>query len=106
MGWLRRHKIVEAIVDPSSRELSMSRIASGVMLLLDAVWLIVVIAGLPPHQAFAPVSSMLSACTVATFGAYGLNSFGGAWGRFHSMIAPEPPVEPPRPRVKPKGESQ
>lgn len=57
----------------------MSRIASGVMLCLDLVWLVTVILGIPPSGAYAPVSSMLSACTVATFGAYGINSFGRAF---------------------------
>lgn len=105
MGWLKRHRVVESLTDPSSKQLSMSRICSWCFFCLDLVWAAACIAGLPPKDAYAPVSNMLAVCTGAAFGAYGVNSFGGAWQRMGGMFmsVPEPPQQPPRPKVPPKG---
>lgn len=100
----RPRRLVELISDPSSGELSMSRLGLGVLLLLDATWVGFCIAGIPPSGLAVPVSSMLATITGAVCTVYGVNSFGGAWRRptydMMSMIVPAPNEQ--RPRVPPK----
>lgn len=104
MGWFHRRKPVEAITDPSSGQLSMSRIASWLLVCIDILWVIACCARLPAKEAYAPVSAFLAACTGASFTAYGLNSYAGARGRFSVGVeygggGGEP--GPPPPRAKP-----
>lgn len=86
----RKHHLVESIIDPSSKELSMSRIASGFFVVLDVVWVIGCFLQLPHTSAYTPVSSMLAICTGASFTAYGLNSGGRTlstfWGQVRSKV--------------------
>jgi hypothetical protein len=114
MGWLHRHRPVEAIIDPSSGELSMSRIASWLFVCLDVIWVVGVFLKLPHPQAYGPVSSMLAICTGGAFTAYAANSAGRTWSGIPSISGisiinqllngPEPPPPPmeTRPRVKPQ----
>ena len=106
MGWLHKRKPVEAITDPSSGELSMSRIASWFFVCLDFIWVIGCFLKLPAKEAYAPVSIFLATCTGAAFTAYGVNSYAGA--RNFSMginygggEQPYTPPGPPAPRAKP-----
>lgn len=105
MGWLHRRKPVEAIIDPSSGELSMSRILSWFLVCLDMLWVIACCAKLPVKEAYAPVSAFLAACTGAAFTAYGVNSYAGARGHFAVGVdyggAEHKPPGPPPLRVKP-----
>jgi hypothetical protein len=107
MGWLHKRKPVEAITDPSSGELSMSRILSWFMVILDIAWVIGCFFTLPAKEAYAPVSAFLAACTGASFTAYGLNSYAGARGKFSVGVeygggeTPFTPAGPPPPRAKP-----
>ena len=58
MGWLHNRKLVESITDPSSRELSMSRIGMGIMVgmmvLIDLVSLYLMLAGRFQKEWFGP----------------------------------------------------
>ena len=108
MGWLRRRRPVEAITDPSSGQLSMSRILSWFLVCLDVLWVVGCFLQLPVKEAYAPVSAFLAACTGAAFTAYGVNSYAGARGRFSMGFnygdggeAPYTPPGPPPPRAKP-----
>jgi hypothetical protein len=74
-----RHKLSEFVIDPGSREFSMSRLCLGVLVLMDVAWAIACILGLPPHPLVSPVCSLLGTVTGAVCGVYGVNSFGGAW---------------------------
>ena len=78
---IKRHRLKEFIIDPSSREFSMSRICLPVILLIDFIWMLVCIKGVPPTGAMSPVSSMLGIATGAVCGVYGVNSGGGSFGR-------------------------
>ena len=90
----KKHHLVESIIDPSSKELSMSRIASGCFVVLDIAWVIGVFLQLPHPNAYTPVSSMLGICTGAAFAAYGINSGGrtitAAWGYVKSKVGIPP----------------
>lgn len=57
------------------------------MVLIDTVWMAAAVLGLPPKEAYVPVCSMLSACTVATFTAYAANSAATAWKSTGEAIA-------------------
>jgi len=69
MGWLHNRKLVESITDPSSRELSMSRIGMGIMVgmmvLIDLVSLYLMLAGRFQKEWFSPLAVMNSS-TVAS----------------------------------------
>ncbi len=78
---MRKTSPIYAFIDPSSGGYSASRTASLWLVIVDTIWMIVAILGLPPKEAYTPVSAMLSACTVASFGAYAANSY----GRFKSV---------------------
>jgi hypothetical protein len=84
MGWLHDRKIVESITDPSSQELSMSRIGMGVMVgmmvLIDLVSIYLMLAGRFQKEWFGPLAVMNSS-TVASLGlVYYGNSKAGAGG--------------------------
>lgn len=83
----KRDSILYALRDAASDTYSASRIASLFMVLVDTAWMVTAVIGLPPKEAFVPVSSMLSACTVAAFSAYGLNSAASAWKQTGEAIA-------------------
>lgn len=74
-------------VDPASQGYSASRLASLFMIVVDTCWVATAVLGLPPKEAYVPVSSMLSACTVAAFTAYGVNSAASAWKQTGEAIA-------------------
>ena len=76
---MKKNRVGYAFIDPSSGGYSASRIASLWLIAIDMLWALAAVLGIPPKEALVPVSSMLSACTVAAFGAYGLNSFGRTW---------------------------
>jgi hypothetical protein len=99
MGWLQRHRPVEAILDPESNALSMSRIASWILVCLDIIWVVACILRLPAPQAYGPVSSMLGICTGAALAAYGANSagrtFGGSFASVWSSWKDDPGGPPP-----------
>ena len=86
---MKKSSPIYALIDPASGGYSASRIASIVMILVDTAWAIAAVHGWPPKDSYGPVSSMLSAVTVAAFGAYGANSFARAWH--------EPPPCGPKP---------
>ena len=90
----KKHNLVESIIDPSSKELSMSRIASGCFVVLDIAWVVGCFLQLPHVSAYTPVSSMLAICTGAAFAAYGVNSGGRtiatAWGYVRSRVGTPP----------------
>lgn len=65
--------------DPESGGVSASRVASVCFVLIDTLWVVAAIKGWPPAAAYAPVSAFLGVCTGASFGAYGVNSFGRVW---------------------------
>lgn len=105
MGWLHKRKPVEAIVDPSSGELSSSRILSWVLVFIDLIWVAACIIKLPAKEAYAPVSGFLAGCTIASFTAYGVNSYAGARGRFSvnyesNEAGPVPRAKPAPPETK------
>ena len=66
--------LLELITDPSSQQLSMSRLCLPLTLGLDAFWVAAVIMGWPPIYAVSPVSGMLSAITGIVAGIYGLST--------------------------------
>ena len=86
----KKHHLVESIIDPSSKELSMSRIASGCFVVLDVAWVIGCFFHWPHTSAYTPVSSMLAICTGAALAAYGVNSggrtFATAWRYVKSRV--------------------
>lgn len=84
---MRKNRLSYALVDPASGGYSASRIASILMIVVDAVWTLACIKGLPPTAAYAPVSGFLGTCTSAAFAAYGLNSFANGWHRNIGEIA-------------------
>ena len=90
----KKYYLVESIIDPSSKELSMSRIASGCFVVLDIVWVIGCFLQLPHTSAYTPVSSMLAICTGAAFAAYGVNSGGrtvaATWRYMRSRVDTPP----------------
>jgi hypothetical protein len=82
MGLLHDRKLVEAICDPTSKELSMSRIGMGVMVgmmvLIDLVSIYLMLAGRFQKEWFGPLAVMNSS-TVASLGlVYYGNSKAGA----------------------------
>ena len=82
----RKHHLVESLIDPSSKELSMSRIASGCFVILDFIWIFGCFFHWPHTSAYTPVSSMLAVCTGAAFAAYGVNSGGRTLSTFWSQV--------------------
>lgn len=84
---MRKNRLNYALIDPGTAGYSASRIASIFMVVVDALWAATAVLGLPPKEAFVPISSMLSACTVAAFSAYGLNSAATAWRHTGEAIA-------------------
>ena len=106
MGWLHKRKPVEAITDPNSGELSMSRILSWFLVCLDVLWVAACCVKLPAKEAYTPVSAFLAAFTGAAFTAYGVNSYAGARGHFsvgleYGEREQYKPSGPPPPRAKP-----
>ena len=99
---MRKHRFLYIFTDPASDGYSASRVASIFMVVVDALWALTAVLGLPPKDAFAPISSMLSACTVAAFGAYGVNSFARTWFQGGSSVISSRP--PGRRGPKPEGE--
>lgn len=87
------------IIDPASGGTSASRLASLVMIFLDAIWMVACIEGRPPKESYTPVSAMLGGCTGAAFGAYAANSY----ARLKGMI-PGIPQQPPVKPAPPQGE--
>jgi hypothetical protein len=67
-------KIVELITDPSSQQLSMSRLCLPVVVALDIGWVVAAVMGWPPKEALNPVSSMLGVITGGICGVYGLST--------------------------------
>ena len=101
--FLHGRKPVEFIVDPSSRELSMSRFCLGLIVLI--FWPVCIVAELIGFKiSFWP---QLVGLTVAVAGVYGVNSFGGAWGTSSWAMGTSdmgsliPPVIPGIPKAKP-----
>lgn len=100
---MRKNRFPYIFFDPASGGYSASRVASIFMVIVDALWATMAVLGLPPKDAYGPVSSMLSACTVAAFGAYGANSFAKTWFQGGSVsgagggpvqrVKPAPPGE-------------
>jgi hypothetical protein len=83
---MKKTSLLYFLIDPAGGGLSASRLASLVMILLDAVWMIACILGYPPKEAYTPVSAMLGGVTGAAFGAYAANSY----GRVRGMPPPIP----------------
>ena len=77
-------KLIEAITDPTSKELSMARIGMGamvcMMVLLDLVSIYLMLAGRFQKEWFAPLSIMNSAALGSLALVYFGNSTTGAWG--------------------------
>ena len=96
-------RLIELITDPTSNQLSMSRLGLAFILVMDIAWATCAIAGVTPSNLVSPVSTMLAAVTGAVAGIYGVNSFGGAWrgGSISIAVGDEPPEET-RPPVKPR----
>jgi hypothetical protein len=84
---MKKTSPIYLLIDPAGGGLSASRLASLVMIFLDAVWMIFCILGYPPKEAYTPVSAMLGGVTGAAFTAYAANSY----GRVRGM---PPPVMP------------
>jgi len=94
MGWLHDRKPVEAICDPTSKELSMSRIGMGVMVgmmvLIDLVSIYLMLAGRFQKEWFGPLAVMNSS-TVASLGlVYYGNSKAGALGEWKDRLFGNP----------------
>ena len=82
MGWLHGRKLVESITDPSSRELSMSRIGMGIMvgmmMFIDLVSLYLILAGRFQKEWFSPLAVMNSSTVASLALVYYGNSKAGA----------------------------
>jgi len=82
MGWLHNRKLVESITDPSSRELSMSRIGMGIMVgmmaLIDLVSLYLMLAGKFQKEWFRSLAVMNSSTVASLALVYYGNSKAGA----------------------------
>ena len=82
MGWLHNRKFVESITDPSSHELSMSRIGMGIMvgmmMLIDLVSLYLMLAGRFQKEWFSPLAVMNSSTVASLALVYYGNSKAGA----------------------------
>ena len=108
MKWLHRRRFIELVIDPSSGQLSMSRLLLPWVLLLDAAWAYAAVKGWTPKDALAPVSSMLGVCTGAICGVYGLSTFkSGLSQMFGSRTVVGSPLLPPnesKSRIRPAGE--
>lgn len=90
MDPLHGHKLVEAVTDPASKELSMSRIGMGVMVammvLIDLVSLYLMLAGRFHKEWFGPLALMNSS-TVGSLGlVYYGNSKAGALGEWKDKL--------------------
>lgn len=108
MRFLGKHKAVEAIVDPSSSALSMSRILIGVIVLV--YWPMNVLMDVLLHLFKAGKMenwTVLGVMTGAIAGIYWCNSVAGAWRR-HGEPPESPASEkhepenapPPQPKAK------
>lgn len=73
--------ILELITDPTSEQLSMSRLGLLLMLIISIVWTIGCILNIPPKHTVVPVCSMLGTITVGVCTIYAANSTMGAWRR-------------------------
>jgi len=67
-------KIVELITDPSSQQLSMSRLCLPVVVAIDLGWVVSAVMGWSPKEALNPVSAMLGVITGGICGVYGLST--------------------------------
>ena len=108
MSFLGRHKKVEAIVDPSSQQLSMSRFLLGVIVLI--YWPMNCLMDFVLHLARAGKMenwAALGLMTGAIAGVYWFNSTAGAWQRQGIPSIPGTSSRPPGLRgPKPEGEGQ
>ena len=82
MGWLHGRKLVESITDPSSHELSMSRIGMGIMvgmmMLIDLMSLYLMLAGRFQKEWFRSLAVMNSSTVASLALVYYGNSKAGA----------------------------
>ena len=104
---MKKYSPLQVFVDPASGSPSASRVCSIIMCLTDVSWMICCVLGIPPKDAYAPVSSMLGIVSGACFAAYGVNSMAGPiMGGINNIItnirgtAPKsqdvpPPARPP-----------
>jgi len=83
----RPHSWVELVTDPTSKELSMSRLAIGVLVLDMTAVLICSALGLLNPEKLSPITTMFSATIASVAGIYGLNSLAGAIGGGQVQVA-------------------
>jgi hypothetical protein len=72
------HSCLELITDPASKELSMPRLAMGILVVDVTVILALAASGLLNPEKLSPITTMFSATVASVAGIYGLNSFAGA----------------------------
>jgi hypothetical protein len=72
------HSCLELITDPASKELSMSRLAMGVLVLDMTAILALAASGLLNPEKLSPITTMFSGTVASVAAIYGLNSFAGA----------------------------
>jgi hypothetical protein len=90
---MKRHRLIETIIDPASGELSGSRVCLFLLVSMDIAWAACAIVGITPVNLATPVSTMLGVCTGAVAGVYGVNSFAGARGLAGHLF--DKPRKPP-----------
>lgn len=84
---MRKTSPLYAFIDPSSGGTSASRMALLWLILVDTGWTIVSCLGIPPKEAFVPVSGLLGTCTSVVCGVYAVNSGARAWKDAGEAIA-------------------
>jgi len=95
MGWLHKHKPVEAITDPASGELSASRFLLCVIVLI--YWpanCLMDFALRLFHAGKMENWAVLGVITGAVAGVYWFNSTAGAWQRYSSLTIGSSPQTP------------
>jgi hypothetical protein len=105
MSFLRRHHVVEAITDPSSQQLSMSRFLIGVIVLI--YWPVNVLCDVALRLAHAGKMdnwATLGVMTGAIAGIYWFNSTAGSWQRGGAPAGIGGPVQPAKPAPPEKGD--
>jgi len=83
----RPHSWVELVTDPTSKELSMSRLAIGILVLDMTAVLVCSALGLLNPEKLSPITTMFSATVASVAGIYGLNSLAGAIGGGQVQVA-------------------
>ncbi|MBM4273679.1 MAG: hypothetical protein FJ134_04335 [Deltaproteobacteria bacterium] len=83
----RPHSWVELVTDPTSKELSMSRLAIGVLVVDMTAVLACSALGLLNPEKLSPITTMFSATVASVAGIYGLNSLAGAIGGGQVQVA-------------------